>query len=129
MYSSQVAIDAKTMSHMARKLYLPACNDYLSFLAKEIKSCKEAGINAPSSTINTANKISNLIDQVESAVDKLDEAIKNNTSTGREKAIYSRDVLIPLMASLRTPVDELEDIVSKSYWPVPSYGDLLYHID
>ena len=29
------------------------------------------------------------------------------------------------MEALRTPVDELEMIVDKEMWPMPSYGDLL----
>ena len=129
MYCSQVTIDAKTMSHMARKLYIPACNDYLSFLVKEIKTCKDAGIQAPASTIKSVNLISSLIDEAANVVDQLDEAVKNNQNTGREKAVYARDVIIPLLNALRKPIDQLEEIVAKSYWPVPSYGDLLYHID
>lgn len=128
-YSSQVGIDAKTMSHMVHKLYLPACNAYLASLAKEIKTCKDCGLAIPASTIETANKISTLIDKTASLVAEMDEAISKNTATGREKAIYARDTLLPLIFALREPVDELECLVAKSYWPVPSYGDLLYHID
>ncbi|MCR4698634.1 MAG: glutamine synthetase type III, partial [Bacilli bacterium] len=128
-YSSLVSIDAKTMSHMVHKLYLPACNAYLASLAKEIKLCAESGIKAPKSTIDLANRISDLIDQTECLVVKMDNAIKNDTFTGREKAVYARDTYLPLILALRKPVDELEGLVAKSYWPVPSYGDLLYHID
>jgi glutamine synthetase len=128
-YSSLVSIDAKTMSHMVHKLYLPACNAYLAALAKEIKLCAESGIKAPKSTIDLANRISDLIDQTECLVVKMDDAIKNDTFTGREKAVYARDTYLPLIFALRKPVDELEGLVAKSYWPVPSYGDLLYHID
>lgn len=128
-YSSQVFIDAKTMSHMVHKLYLPACNDYLSFLAKEITSCSKAGVKAPASTVKTANAISALIDKAQDTVDALDKAVADCAVNGREKAVYSRDVILPLIFALRKPIDELEVIVAKSYWPVPSYGDLLYHID
>lgn len=128
-YSSQVFIDAKTMSHMARKLYIPAVNSYFAKLVKEVKDCKESGIPAPKSTLDMLNKISALLDEAQSMTDKLDQAILDSKTTGREKAIYSRDVLLPLMNALRKPVDELENIVAKSYWPVPSYGDLLFHIN
>lgn len=128
-YASLVSIDAKTMSHMVHKLYLPACNAYLASLAKEVKLCAESGIKAPKSTIDLANKISALIDQTECLLVKMDDAIKNDTFSGKEKAVYARDTYLPLILALRKPVDELEDLVAKSYWPVPSYGDLLYHID
>ena len=128
-YASQVFIDAKTMSHMARKLYIPAVNAYFTSLVKEAKACKEIGIDAPKSTMDSIKKISGILDEVVLATDKLDEAVSSCHVSGRDKAVYARDLLLPLMASLRAPVDELETIVSKAYWPVPSYGDLLFHIN
>ena len=32
------------------------------------------------------------------------------------------------MAALREPVDELELLVDKDYWPVPTYGDLMFEV-
>ena len=32
------------------------------------------------------------------------------------------------MEELRRPVDELEMLVGKDYWPMPSYGDLLFEV-
>ena len=32
------------------------------------------------------------------------------------------------MKALRTPVDELEQIVDKDLWPYPSYGDLIFEV-
>lgn len=128
-YASQVFIDAKTMSHMAHKLYIPAVNSYFTSLVKEVKACKEIGLDAPASTMKSIEKVKALLDEVSSATDKLDDAVTSCKLRGRDKACYSRDVLLPLMASLRKPVDELEDIVGKDVWPVPSYGDLLFHIN
>ena len=36
--------------------------------------------------------------------------------------------VMPSMEALRTPVDELEMIVDKDMWPMPSYGDLLFDV-
>lgn len=128
-YASQVMIDAKTMSHMAKKLYIPAVHGYLAKLLDEAKSFKELGIKAPKSTSSAIEKISLLLDEAQSASDTLDQDIASLKATGRDKAVYCRDVLIPAMADLRKPIDELETIVAKSSWPVPSYGDLLFHIN
>jgi glutamine synthetase len=128
-YASQVFIDAKTMSHMAHKLYIPAVNGYFTDLVKEAKDCASISIKAPKSTMSAIEKISSLLDKTVDAVNKLDDAIASCDVTGRDKAVYARDVLLPLMADLRAPVDELETIVSKKVWPVPSYGDLLFHIN
>lgn len=128
-YASQVMIDAKTMSHMAKKLYIPAVHGYLAKLLDEAKSFKELGIKAPKSTSSAIEKISSLLDEAQSASDTLDQDIASLKANGRDKAVYCRDVLIPAMADLRKPIDELETIVAKSSWPVPSYGDLLFHIN
>ena len=32
------------------------------------------------------------------------------------------------MDALRAPVDELEMIVDKDVWPMPSYGDLIFEL-
>jgi len=35
---------------------------------------------------------------------------------------------VPAMEALRMPIDELEGIVDKNAWPVPSYGDLVFEV-
>ena len=47
---------------------------------------------------------------------------------GREQAVYYRDVVKTATDALRTPVDELEMIVDKEMWPMPSYGDLIFEV-
>ena len=47
---------------------------------------------------------------------------------GREQAVYYRDVVKTAMDALRTPFDELEMIVDKEMWPMPSYGDLIFEV-
>ena len=47
---------------------------------------------------------------------------------GKEKAEFILYEVVPVMESLRKPVDELEMIVNKEMWPMPSYGDLLFEV-
>lgn len=128
-YASEALIEAKTMSHMVHKLYLPCANDYLSSLVKEIKNFKDSGMNVPSFLNEKTTELISLIEEENEYADKLDEAIKNIKGSSREKAVYSRDVILPLLIKVRKPVDEMELIVPKDKWPVPSYGDLLFHIN
>ena len=37
---------------------------------------------------------------------------------GKEKAFYYRRTIVPAMEHLRTPVDELEMLVDKKFWPI-----------
>jgi glutamine synthetase len=36
--------------------------------------------------------------------------------------------VVPAMADLRKAIDELELLVDKSVWPVPTYGDLMFEV-
>jgi glutamine synthetase len=39
-----------------------------------------------------------------------------------------RHVVLPAMDALRAPIDQLEMVVDSDFWPVPSYGDLMYNV-
>ena len=47
---------------------------------------------------------------------------------GRDRAVFFRESVVPAMKALRKPVDELEMIVDKDMWPMPSYGDLIFEV-
>ena len=47
---------------------------------------------------------------------------------GRDRAVFCREKMVPAMEALREPVDELEMIVDKEMWPMPSYGDLVFEV-
>ena len=48
---------------------------------------------------------------------------------GQEQADYFREVRIYLQwQELRAPIDELEMIVDEEFWPVPTYGELLFEV-
>ena len=38
-----------------------------------------------------------------------------------------RDLVVPAMASLRAPVDEMETLVPSDIWPLPTYGEMTYN--
>ena len=46
----------------------------------------------------------------------------------REMAHAYHDAVVPAMDALRHPVDELELLVDKDLWPVPTYGDLMFEV-
>ena len=128
-YSAQVLIDSKTMSHMAHKQYLPSVNNALSKIAKEINELEACHIPVPKSTLKNAMMVSSLLEDAGIALARLDQLIEKSSSfKGRDLACFCRDQLLPQMKKLRKPIDELELLIAKDCWPVPSYGDLLYHI-
>ena len=69
-------------------------------------------------------------DQADEALEHLRQCIDQSTRLEcvRDVANYCHDSLVPAMQALRTPIDELELIVDKDLWPVPTYGDLMFEV-
>ncbi len=42
--------------------------------------------------------------------------------------MFYHEKVAAAMEELRVPVDQLEMIVDKEEWPMPSYGDLLFEV-
>ena len=63
-------------------------------------------------------------------MDKLSEvtSIAAQKAEGEEQARYFHEEVMPAMDALRMPVDQLEMIVNKELWPMPSYGDLIFEV-
>ena len=43
-------------------------------------------------------------------------------------AFFIKDDIIPCMNALRVSVDEAETICAAEYWPVPTYGEILFSV-
>lgn len=52
----------------------------------------------------------------------------NSMENVAEMARAYHDKIVPAMAALRKPMDELELLVDKDIWPVPTYGDLMFEV-
>ena len=90
---------------------------------------KEAGADASVQAEMLAD-ISGLLTETKAALKKL-EAVTEEAAGKEEGKVQSEFYhfsVVPAMEGLRTPVDELEMIVDKEVWPMPSYGDLLFEV-
>ena len=56
------------------------------------------------------------------------EWVNANVTDAAETAKEYHDTVLPAMAALRAPIDELETIVDSEYWPVPTYGELMFEV-
>lgn len=130
-YAKAINIEAKTMIHMASKEYIPAIISYVTSLGDSINSisaaCAEADLSVQKDLLTTC---SSLLAKAQTALYALKDADKkaNAMEEGKEQAEFFRDTVFTAMADLRAPIDELEMIVDKEYWPVPSYGDMLFEV-
>ncbi len=130
-YCKTVCIEAQTMSDMSRRQILPSVERYAADTAKEAAQKQDFDPEAACSyEKKLVRKLSALTDSIDSRTDALDSAIaKLKTLTDiTMESYFIRDEVLPRMAELRAVADEAEVLTAESYWPFPTYGDLLFGV-
>ena len=132
LYAKAINIEAKTMIDMATKQIIPAVIRYTTVLGESINTVKTAGegLIDVSVQLDLLKKASKLLKAANSAMSKLSKLVEKipEYAEGRDRAVFCREKVVPAMEALREPVDELEMIVDKEMWPMPSYGDLVFEV-
>jgi len=128
-YSKTINIEALTMIDMAGKQIIPAAVKYSGELARTVNEVKAAGVNAAAED-ELLKKTVGYINDAQTAYNKLKEVGEKAVSVkdDKERAFYYKDVVKCAMDELRRPCDELEMIVDKSMWPIPTYADLMFEV-
>ncbi|MCI6675904.1 MAG: glutamine synthetase III [Clostridiales bacterium] len=130
-YAKVRNIEAKTMIDMAGKQIIPAVIKAVQVLADSMKSvssiCPEADVSVQKELLI---QTSSLLAETKNALEELKIQTENalHIENVEEQARTYHDYVVPAMEALRKPVDQLEMIVDKSMWPMPSYGDLLFEV-
>ena len=57
-----------------------------------------------------------------------EEHPRKGVEDAKAQAFFYKDTVKAAMEELRTPVDELEMIVDKDVWPIPTYGELTFEV-
>ncbi len=128
-YSKSINIEALTMIDMAKKQILPAVIKYTKSLADTVLAVKEAGADAGVQA-GLLNEVSAKLAEAKAALVKLEKVEKEAAAMEdvRKQAFFYKDVVFAAMEELRAPVDELEMLVDKEVWPIPTYGDLIFEV-
>ena len=123
-YAGLINIEARTMIDMASKLYIPSVIAFVNSVASSMNTVKSAYAQADTSAQQTILvKASSLLADAQKALDEL-KKITDAAETAKEY----HDTVLPAMDALRAPIDELETIVDSEYWPVPTYGELMFEV-
>ncbi len=128
-YSKTINIEAKVMIDMAKKQILPAVMKYTKQLADTVIALRDAGADA-SVALETLNEITVKLAEAKYALKNLEKAMEITTRIpgNKELAFYYKDAVRNSMDNLRRPIDELESLVDKKAWPMPTYADLLFEV-
>ena len=129
-YCKTLHIEALTMADMVKDAIIPACIDYQNDLAKLLKRKKNCGDFDVSLESHLLDRIANLSAGLLKKLTVLENVLVE--SKGERKiftqASFYRDKVFTAMSELRLIVDELETLVARKYWPLPTYAELLYSV-
>ena len=131
IYSKAINIEAKSMVNIAGKQIIPAVSEYIGAVAGNMneirKACPLADVTVQTKLIERCSELlTQMYEAREDLIAARKEAKKLTDSKERANAYHSK--VVPVMERLRTPADKLEMIVDKKYWPMPSYGDLMFEV-
>ena len=130
-YCKVSGIEANTMVSMVKKYIFPSVTAYIKDLSNTLNELKSAAPKACSKAEEELIvKLSNLLNTLYDDNNKLEEYSIKATEIAdlKVRADHYRDAVIPAMAKIRASADELELITAKKYWPMPTYGDLIYKV-
>ena len=128
-YAKIIAIEANTMIMMTRRQILPAVIRYTGELAAASRSIREIGAELSSGAELVAT-LCLTTDQLSSDLLSLESALRSRpvSEDPLADARYMHDSILPAMADLRRSADALEQLTDRSFWPFPTYDELLFSV-
>ena len=130
-YCKTVTIEANTMIDMAKTMIIPAIRRFAADTARDA-SVKEAFDSAVPCGYEKklVIRLSVLSECISEKVDALEKAMirLHDAKNIIEESEKIRDDILTRMCELRVACDEAETVTAKSYWPFPTYGDILFSV-
>jgi len=130
-YCKIVNIEALTMIEMASRDIIPAVNEYVADVANGA-CAKKSFLKDVDCSIEErlVRRLSELNAKAYAAVEELrrEEAQAAATADLEARAESYCHRVLPAMTDLRVCVDEMETMVASEYWPLPSYGDMMFRV-
>ncbi|MDR1204840.1 MAG: glutamine synthetase III [Peptococcaceae bacterium] len=132
-YCKTINIEALAMIDIVNQEIIPSVFGYQNELAKLISRKKSLGKDDFPTQVEEVllKKLSNLSVVLVQRLETLSEqtiAVRS-IEDSLESAKAYRDDVFAAMSELRVTVDELEMIVSKKHWTLPTYAEILYSVN
>ena len=121
-YCKTIHIEALTMIDMVKKYIIPSVLSYQGEISEIANSKKQLN---PNLKCELEEKL------LYAKLDTLETSVLNakTHSDLLESAKYYRESIFINMQHLRGIVDELETLIAKDHWPLPTYGELLFSVN
>jgi len=131
-YNKIINIEALTTLEMAKRQIIPAVIQFATSLAESINTIKATGINADISVqTELLTEVSTLTASLNKNVALLEKAVEkadNFEGDIFDLGMMYRYEVFEQMNTLRADADKLETIVDEEFWPLPTYGDMLFNV-
>ena len=125
-YNKIINIEGRTMVDMAVHQILPAAMRYTDDLCQAL--ARKKTLNLPCTTESELAKLlSNHTDGLYQSIETLKNALVDVPAGAEAASFHYHDHVIPAMETLRYHADILEANTAKTYWPYPTYSDLLFY--
>ena len=127
-YTKKIQIEGRVLGELVYSHILPPAIGYLTTLANNVKSLKDAGLKTGTAQMDLLKSITTHIDAAKQKTDEMVEARKkaNSMTSAEKQAIsYHYDVK-ETFDGIRYHVDKLEQIVDDQMWQLPKYRELLF---
>ena len=129
-YSKIINIEALTMIEMASRDIIPAVNKYMSDVAQGANAKEKLVPGSCAVERDIIEKLSSLCYQAYHTLEKLEtvEKLASAIDDNVARAEAYKDTVIPVMEKLRGYVDSMEELTSSEYWPLPTYGEMMFNV-
>ncbi len=127
-YIKSLRIEGNTMVEQQRRWILPAVMRWQSELSAQCAALEHADTPSRAQRAELA-AVTEQIEALYSAVEHLEQLLETlpDGADGKHAALW-RDGILPAMAAARAACDALETRMPHEQWPVPTYGELLFHV-
>ena len=116
---------------MCRKDILPAVSAYVRSLSETVSVRQSLDAEAPCRF--EREEIAQLGRHIDAAYEKLlhlEGAIRAlPRGDTLDRALFYRDHVLACMEDLRLDLDEMERLTAAEFWPLPTYGDLMFSVN
>ncbi|MDD3928705.1 MAG: glutamine synthetase III [Sphaerochaeta sp.] len=130
-YCKTINIEALTMVDMVRRQILPALSKFAGDLAhsanEKLALLKGSSLSYEKSLVQRLSMLTDTLDDHVGALENLVLEARMVTDVTKASRFYHEKVL-PAMAQVRAVSDEAELLCDASYWPIPTYDELLYSV-
>lgn len=129
-YCKTLHIEAKTLSDIVKKQFLPSLLSYSDSLATTIAKKKDVAGLACACETRLLQKLAGYYEKIYGQEEILEESVKiaEGTEDTLAQASYYHENIIPVMEELRSYADAAEEYIPDELLPYPTYEKLLFSI-